>query len=145
MSSMLHGCLPDTEYVEVTASAGPTYGIWVTTPPGYAENDDELPIVYVMDGDIAVGPTAPLIVTQVDPFLAVDPCIQVAIGYAGPDAADWAQLRNRDLVPQVSLSPRRRPLPSPTHEPAAPSRSSRPTPTWPPSRTRGQTPSSSSS
>ena len=99
MSGMLHGCLPDTEYLEVTAQSGHSYGVWVTTPPGYAESTDSLPLIYVMDGNFAVGLTAPLIVTQADPYLAIAPYIQVSVGYAGAEASDWARLRNRDLVP----------------------------------------------
>ncbi|OZM74760.1 esterase [Amycolatopsis antarctica] len=99
MSEMLHGCLPDTEYFETTAQSGHRYGVWVTAPPGYANSADPLPLIYVMDGNWSVGLTAPLIVTQADPFLTIAPYIQVSVGYAGEEAADWAQLRNRDLVP----------------------------------------------
>lgn len=99
MSEMLNGCLADTEYLEVTAGSGHRYGVWVTTPPGYAESADPLPLIYVVDGNWAVGFTAPLIVTQADPYLSVAPYIQVSVGYAGAEAAQWAHLRNRDLVP----------------------------------------------
>ncbi|MBF4564025.1 alpha/beta hydrolase [Plantibacter sp. VKM Ac-2876] len=99
MSAILNGCLPDTDYFEMTASTGHRYGVWVTTPPGYAENADPLPLVYVVDGNWAIGLTAPLIVTQADPFLEIAPYIQVSVGYAGDEAAAWAHLRNRDLVP----------------------------------------------
>lgn len=99
MSAMLHGCFADTEYFEITAKSGHSYGIWVTTPPGYADSTDPLPLIYVMDGNWAVGLTAPLIVTQADPYLTIAPYIQVSVGYAGEEAANWARLRNRDLVP----------------------------------------------
>ncbi|MBR8742737.1 alpha/beta hydrolase [Nocardiopsis sp. MG754419] len=99
MSGILHGCLPDTEYLEVTARSGHRYGVWVTTPPGYADSTDPLPLIYVLDGNWTVGLTAPLIVTQADPYLTIAPYIQVSIGYAGEEAASWAQIRNRDLVP----------------------------------------------
>jgi predicted alpha/beta superfamily hydrolase len=99
MSAMLHGCLADTEYVEVDAKSGHRYGVWVTTPPGYDTTTDTLPLIYVLDGNFAVGLTAPLIVTQADPYLSVAPYIQVSVGYAGDEAANWTQLRNRDLVP----------------------------------------------
>lgn len=99
MSAMLNGCLADTEYLEVTARSGLRYGVWVTTPPGYAESTEPLPLIYVVDGNWAVGLTAPLIVTQADPYLTIAPYIQVSVGYAGDEAAQWAQLRNRDLVP----------------------------------------------
>jgi predicted alpha/beta superfamily hydrolase len=99
MSAMLHGCLADTEYFEVTASSGHCYGVWVTTPPGYADSTDTLPLMYVMDGNFAVGQTAPLIVSQADPYLTIAPYIQVSVGYAGAEAAEWTRLRNRDLVP----------------------------------------------
>lgn len=99
MSGMLHGCLADTEYFEVTARSGHQYGVWVTTPPGYADSTDSMPLIYVMDGNFAVGQTAPLIVTQADPYLTIAPYVQVSVGYAGDEAADWARLRNRDLVP----------------------------------------------
>jgi predicted alpha/beta superfamily hydrolase len=99
MSAMLHGCLADTDYLEVTAKSGHVYGVWVTTPPGYADGSDPLPLIYVMDGNFAVGQTAPLIVSQADPYLTIAPYIQVSVGYAGDEAAQWATLRNRDLVP----------------------------------------------
>jgi predicted alpha/beta superfamily hydrolase len=99
MSAMLHGCLLDTEYFEVTARSGHGYGVWVTTPPGYADSTDPLPLIYVVDGNWTVGLTAPLIVAQADPFLTIRPYIQVSIGYAGEEAAAWEHLRNRDLVP----------------------------------------------
>ncbi|MDR5700448.1 alpha/beta hydrolase [Agromyces aerolatus] len=99
MSEMLHGCLADTEYFEVDARSGHRYGVWVTTPPGYAESTEPLPLIYVMDGNWTVGLTAPLVVVQADPYLTIAPYIQVTVGYAGEEAARWAQLRNRDLVP----------------------------------------------
>lgn len=99
MSAMLHGCLADTDYLEVDANSGHRYAVWVTTPPGYDAATDTLPLIYVLDGNFAVGLTAPLIVTQADPYLTVAPYIQVSVGYAGDEAANWAQLRNRDLVP----------------------------------------------
>lgn len=99
MGQILHGCLPDTEYFEMTAKSGHRYGIWVTTPPGYADSTDPLPLIYVVDGNWTVGLTAPLIVTQADPFLTIAPYLQVTIGYTGAEAEGWAQVRNRDLVP----------------------------------------------
>src|SRR3954454_15659427 len=65
MSDMLNGCFADTEYFEITAKSGHAYGVWVTTPPGYEDSSDTLPLIYVMDGNFAVGLTAPLIVAQV--------------------------------------------------------------------------------
>ncbi|MEU1973169.1 alpha/beta hydrolase-fold protein [Microbacterium sp. NPDC019599] len=99
MSAMLNGCFADTEYFEITAKSGHTYGVWVTMPPGHADSAEPLPLIYVVDGNFAVGLTAPLIVTQADPYLTVAPYIQVSVGYAGEEAAQWASLRNRDLVP----------------------------------------------
>jgi uncharacterized protein len=99
MSAMWNGCLPDTDCLEITAKSGHRYCVWVTTPPGYADSDDSLPLIYVMDGNFTVGLTAPLIVTQADPYLSIAPYIQVSVGYAGAEAADWTRLRNRDLVP----------------------------------------------
>ncbi|WP_431030814.1 alpha/beta hydrolase [Plantibacter sp. RU18] len=99
MSAILNGCLPDTDYFEIAAKSGHRYGVWVTTPPGYADSNDPLPLIYVVDGNWAVGLTAPLIVTQADPFLQIAPYIQVSVGYAGDEAAAWAHRRNRDLVP----------------------------------------------
>ncbi|WP_415973853.1 alpha/beta hydrolase [Rhodococcus sp. 077-4] len=99
MSTILHGCLTDTEYLEMTSRSGHRYGIWITTPPGYTESGDAVPLIYVLDGNWTVGFTAPLIVVQRDPFLNVAPYIQVTVGYAGDEASDWSRLRNRDLVP----------------------------------------------
>lgn len=99
MGGMLYGCLADTEYFEVTAQSGHRYGVWVTTPPGYADSSDRLPLIYVLDANFALGLTAPLIVTQADPYLTIAPYIQVSVGFASEEAQDWARLRNRDLVP----------------------------------------------
>src|SRR5205823_649436 len=87
MSAMLHGCLADTDYLEVTAKSGHRYGVWVTTPPGYEQSADPLPLIYVLDGNFALGQTAPLIVSQADPYLTLAPYIQVSVGYAGDEAA----------------------------------------------------------
>lgn len=99
MSSMWHGCLADTDYFEMRSSSGHDYGIWVTTPPGYDRTTTHAPVVYVLDGNWAVGLTAPLIVTQMDPMQRIQPYVQVSIGYAGEEAQDWDRLRNRDFVP----------------------------------------------
>ncbi|MET7281797.1 alpha/beta hydrolase-fold protein [Kribbella sp. NPDC005582] len=99
MNTMWQGCLADTDYFEVRSSGGHDYGIWVTTPPGYDPATTQAPAVYVLDGNWAVGQTAPLIVTQKDPLQQIQPYIQVSVGYAGEDAQHWDRLRNRDLVP----------------------------------------------
>ena len=99
MSSMWQGCLADTDYFEMRSSSGHHYGIWVTTPPGYDRATTKAPAVYVLDGNWAVGLTAPLIVTQMDPMQRIQPYVQVSVGYAGEEAQDWDRLRNRDFVP----------------------------------------------
>lgn len=99
MSEMLHGLLPNTEYLEIPAAYGRRYGVWVTTPPGYEHATKALPLIYVMDGNFATGLTAPLIVAQADPYLSIAGYIQVSVGYTKGDADSWATLRNRDLVP----------------------------------------------
>ncbi len=99
MSSMWQGCLADTDYFEMRSSGGHDYGVWVTTPPGYEPATTQPPVVYVLDGNFAVGLTAPLIVTQLDPMQRIQPYIQVSVGYAGEEAQDWDRLRNRDFVP----------------------------------------------
>ena len=99
MSSMWQGCLADTDYFEMRSGGGHDYGIWVTTPPRYNRATTHAPVVYVLDGNWAVGLTAPLIVTQLDPMQRIEPYIQVSVGYAGQEAQDWDRLRNRDFVP----------------------------------------------
>lgn len=99
MSSMWQGCLAGTDYFEMRSSGGHDYGVWVTTPPGYDPATTQAPVVYVLDGNFAVGLTAPLIVTQMDPMQRIAPYIQVSVGYAGEEAQDWDRLRNRDFVP----------------------------------------------
>lgn len=99
MSSMWQGCLADTDYFEMRSSEKHDYGIWVTTPPGYHRATTQAPAVYMLDGNFAVGLTAPLIVTQLDPMQRIQPYIQVSVGYAGEEAQDWDRLRNRDFVP----------------------------------------------
>lgn len=99
MSTMWQGCLADTDYFEMRSSRGHDYGVWVTTPPGYDPATTRAPAVYVLDGNWAVGMTAPLIVTQADPMQRIQPYIQVSVGYAGENAQHWDRLRNRDLVP----------------------------------------------
>jgi predicted alpha/beta superfamily hydrolase len=99
MSTMWQGCLADTDYFEMRSSGGHDYGVWVTTPPAYDPAATQAPAVYVLDGNWAVGMTAPLIVTQMDPMQQLQPYIQVSVGYAGEEAQHWDRLRNRDLVP----------------------------------------------
>jgi predicted alpha/beta superfamily hydrolase len=99
MSTMWQGCLADTDYFEMRSSGGHAYGVWVTTPPAYDPAATQAPAVYVLDGNWAVGMTAPLIVTQMDPMQQLQPYIQVSVGYAGEEAQHWDRLRNRDLVP----------------------------------------------
>ncbi|MEV8287704.1 alpha/beta hydrolase [Streptomyces niveus] len=99
MNTMWQGCLANTDYFEMRSSGGYDYGIWVTTPPGYDPAAAQAPVVYVLDGNWAVGMTAPLIVTQLDPMQPIQPYIQVSVGYAGEEAEHWERLRNRDLVP----------------------------------------------
>ena len=99
MSSMWQGCLADTDYFEIRSRGGHDYGVWVTTPPGYDPAAMQVAVVYVLDGNWAVGLTAPLIVTQMDPMQRIQPYIQVSVGYAGEEAQDWDRLRNRDFVP----------------------------------------------
>lgn len=99
MSAMWQGCLADTDYFEMRSCGGHGYGVWVTTPPGYDRATTQAPVVYVLDGNFAVGLTAPLIVTQMDPMQRIQPYIQVSVGYAGEEAQDWDRLRNRDFVP----------------------------------------------
>jgi predicted alpha/beta superfamily hydrolase len=96
---MWQGCLADTDYFEMRSSGGQDYGVWVTTPPGCNRAMTQAPVVYVLDGNWAVGLTAPLIVTQMDPIQRIQPYIQVSVGYAGEGAQDWDRLRNRDFVP----------------------------------------------
>jgi hypothetical protein len=79
---MWQGCLADTDYFEMRSSGGHDYGVWVTTPPGYDRAAMQAPVVYVLDGNWAVGLTAPLIVTQMDPMQRIQPYIQVSVGYA---------------------------------------------------------------
>ncbi|MGA6161335.1 alpha/beta hydrolase [Amycolatopsis magusensis] len=99
MSTLWNGCLAGTDYFEMRSSSGQDYGVWVTTPPGYDPATAPVPAVYVLDGNWAVGLTAPLIVTQMDPMQRIQPYLQVSVGYAGEDAQHWDRLRNRDLVP----------------------------------------------
>lgn len=99
MNSMWQGCLADTDYFEMRSRGGYDYGVWVTTPPGFDRIATPAPVVYVLDANFAVGLTAPLIVTQMDPMQKIQPYIQVSVGYAGEEALDWDRLRNRDFVP----------------------------------------------
>ncbi|WP_410599629.1 alpha/beta hydrolase [Amycolatopsis sp. lyj-90] len=99
MSTIWQGCLADTDYFELRSSGGRDYGVWVTTPPDYDRATTRAPVVYVLDGNWAVGQTAPLIITQKDPLQQIQPYIQVSVGYAGEDAQHWDRLRNKDLVP----------------------------------------------
>ncbi|WP_181776802.1 alpha/beta hydrolase [Amycolatopsis pittospori] len=99
MSAIWQGCLAGTDYFEIRSSGGHDYGVWVTTPPGHDPAVAQVPAVYVLDGNWAVGLTAPLIVTQLDPMQRIQPYLQVSVGYAGEDAQHWDRLRNRDLVP----------------------------------------------
>ena len=101
MTSMpVQNALGSTDYFELeSASVGSTFAVWVTTSPTYAQDDQDVPVLYVTDGNLSVGLTAPLAVMQNDPMLPIAPYLQVTVGYAGDDTADWTHVRNRDLVP----------------------------------------------
>lgn len=93
-------CLAGTEFHELESTRGHRYGIWLTSAPNHDPRAGEpLPVVYVLDGNWAVGQTAPLIVMQGDLMLPIRPYLQVSVGFVGDEASDWTRVRNRDLVP----------------------------------------------
>lgn len=96
-----HQVFGATEYFEMDSPAvGARFAVWVTKSPTYDQDADvTYPVLYVTDGNLSVGQTAPLAVMQSDLLLPIDPYLQVTIGYAGADAEDWGRVRNRDLVP----------------------------------------------
>ncbi|GAA1718202.1 alpha/beta hydrolase-fold protein [Kribbella yunnanensis] len=92
--------LGNTDYFEIdSAAVGGRFGIWVTTSPNYADDEERYPALYVTDGNFSVGQTAPLAVMQSDVLLPIAPYLQVTVGYTGAEADDWSRVRNRDLVP----------------------------------------------
>ncbi|WP_126177117.1 alpha/beta hydrolase [Tsuneonella rigui] len=92
---------PDTHYFEIDSRrAKARYAVWVTLPPGAANSGARLPAVFMPDGNWLAPILTPMsAMAASDPINPVQPVIQVAIGYAGADAADIMRIRNRDLLP----------------------------------------------
>ena len=92
---------PDTHYFEIySRKAEARYAIWVTMPPGAAKSGKLFPAVFMPDGNWSAPILAPMnAMASSDPINPVQPVIQVAVGYAGADAADILRIRNRDLLP----------------------------------------------
>ncbi|MFF1946294.1 alpha/beta hydrolase [Rhodococcus qingshengii] len=95
--------LPNTQFFEIDSTiVGRTYGVWVTTPPGYdPDARQSYPAIFMADGNMAAPMTIPYVsmLSTLDYIFPIAPFIQVAIGYVDADADDFFDIRTRDLVP----------------------------------------------
>ena len=92
---------PSFTYFEIASErVGCTFGITVTTPPGYAANDAPYPGLYVTDGN-SLGPqTAQLGLSLMgDVQQPLVPYLHVSVGYTGGDMLRALVLRNREFIP----------------------------------------------
>lgn len=104
--------LPNTQFFEVSSAiAGATYGVWVSTPPGYEPTDSRrYPVIVTADGNLAAPITIPFIPLVCPSAWAgevihpIRPYVQVTVGYVGAEAAD-PTTRYRDLLPPGEPAP----------------------------------------
>jgi predicted alpha/beta superfamily hydrolase len=93
--------LEATKYFEVESEiVGATFGVWITTPMRFGQEDRRYAAIYLPDGNSA----APGFATQVgylssDPIAPIEPFIMVCVGYVGVDATRTLAVRARDLLP----------------------------------------------
>jgi predicted alpha/beta superfamily hydrolase len=100
--------IPNTDYFELDSShVGGRFAIWVTRPVDYETSDEaRYPAVYVTDGNVAAAMLAPYAeLTAFELITAFQPYMQVTVGYAPDQAAEWLTLRTRDLVPADEPAP----------------------------------------
>jgi predicted alpha/beta superfamily hydrolase len=98
--------IPSTQFFEVTSAiAGVTYGVWVSTPPGYdPAGAQHYPAIFAPDGNLFAPVTIPYLPLLCKSILTGDvmhpirPYLQVTIGYVGAEALD-PTTRFRDLLP----------------------------------------------
>jgi uncharacterized protein len=93
---------PGTLYFEIaSAQVGDRFAIWITLPPGYEREADELfPVIYVTDGNTnALLASAAAFLVAGDHLRPVRPFVQVCIGYADDDVGRRFIRRNRDFLP----------------------------------------------
>jgi predicted alpha/beta superfamily hydrolase len=98
----LSALLPNTTYFEFdSASVGGTFGVWVTTPPGYDPDGTDLyPAIFMPDGNLLTPSLAPTVeLGPMDLIFPIRPVIHVAVGYCGAEARNLLVKRMRDLLP----------------------------------------------
>jgi len=99
---------PSTRYFEIDSKiAGTRFAAWVTTPPQYdADQTQNYPVVYQMDGNLFFPATAPFHQAgQSDPLSPQIPFILVSVGYSEQESHAWVWLRVRDLLPPGEAVP----------------------------------------
>jgi predicted alpha/beta superfamily hydrolase len=92
---------PGMRYFEVdSVRAGARYAIWVVTPTGYdKEPARRFPAVYMPDGNGMAPFLSSLANTELEQMDALQPTIQICVGYAGEDVSRALAVRARDLLP----------------------------------------------
>ncbi|MEB3247823.1 MAG: alpha/beta hydrolase-fold protein [Merismopediaceae bacterium] len=72
----------------------------MTVPPDYATYPDRrYPVIYLMDGNVAVPQIALYQLLTLDPIYPIRPFIHVGVGYVGEEAHYPLAFRARDLLP----------------------------------------------
>ena len=92
----------DTVYFELdSVHVKDRFGIWVTTPSGYARTSERrYPVLYMSDGNTnAVIAAAASYLLMGDHLRPMQPFIQVSIGYTDDDPGRRFVRRNRDFTP----------------------------------------------
>ena len=98
---LLSSILPFTRYFELYSNyVRARFAIWVTVPPDYATYPDRrYPVIYLMDGNVAVPQIALYQLLTLDPIYPIRPFIHVGVGYVGEEAHYPLAFRARDLLP----------------------------------------------
>lgn len=98
---LLSSILPFTRYFELYSNyVRARFAIWVTVPPDYATYPDRrYPVIYLMDGNVAVPQIALYQLLTLDPIYPIHPFIHVGVGYVGEEAHYPLAFRARDLLP----------------------------------------------
>ncbi|USQ81281.1 alpha/beta hydrolase-fold protein [Ornithinimicrobium faecis] len=93
--------LPGTTFYEFDSErVGARFGVWVTLPLLYDQEERDYPLVFQPDGNKAAPTTAPpAALLRDDPINPIKPFIQVSVGYVGEDARRLLAIRARDLLP----------------------------------------------
>ena len=88
--------IPNTEvHLLQSSHAEQTYQLFVSLPQGYAESEEQYPVIYVTDANWCFS----LFVNPLFSWLGIPQVIVVGIGYPMEDAGQIGRLRARDYLP----------------------------------------------